>query len=97
MPVRLTSVVAASVDQLSCDLGGETAILNRKSGRQYRLDEVGSRIWGLIQKPVPVAEVRDALLEEYEVAAEQCEAELIEVLERLAGAGLIEVHAETAP
>ncbi len=97
MPVSLSSIVSASADQLFCDLGGETAILNRKSGRQYRLEEVGARVWGLLQRPVRVAEIRDALVEEYEVAAEQCEAELIEVLERLAGAGLIEVHAETTP
>ena len=96
MSVSLASVVVASPDQLSCELGGEAAILNMKSGRYYGLDPIGARIWSLIQKPVKVAEVRDTLLEEYEVAAEQCEAELIDLLEKLAGAGLVEVHAETA-
>jgi len=96
MSVSLASVVVASPDQLSCELGGEAAILNMKSGRYYGLDPIGARIWSLIQKPVKVAEVRDTLLEEYEVAAEQCEAELIGLLEKLAGAGLVEVHAETA-
>jgi len=96
MSVSLASVVVASPDQLSCELGGEAAILNMKSGRYYGLDPIGARIWSLIQKPVKVAEVRDTLLEEYEVAAEQCEAELIDLLEKLAGAGLVEVDAETA-
>ena len=94
MPVSLSSIVAASADQLSCELGGETAILNTRSGRYFGVEGVGARIWNLIQGPAKVAEVRDALLAEYEVATEQCEAELLELLERLAGAGLIEVHAE---
>ena len=95
MPVSLTSVVVASTDQLSCDLGGEAAILNTKSGLYYGLDPVGARIWSLIQKPARVEEVRDTLLEEYEVSPEQCEAELMGLLEKLAGAGLIEIHGES--
>ena len=96
MPLTLGCMVAAAAGQLSCDLGGETAILNTKSGRQYRLDEVGARIWGLIREPVRVVEIRDTLLEEYEVSPEQCEADLIDLLEKLAGAGLVNIHGGSA-
>lgn len=97
MPVSLSSVVVAAPNQLSCDLGGEVAILNTESAKYYGLNAVGARIWELIQKPTRVAEVRDALVEEYDVAAERCQAELLGMLEALAAAGLIEVHAETVP
>ena len=45
------SVVVATKDQVSCDLAGEAAILNIKSGVYYGLDPVGARIWTLMQEP----------------------------------------------
>ena len=49
------SVVVAAKDQVSCDLAGEAAILNIKSGVYYGLDPVGARIWSLVQEPRKVA------------------------------------------
>ena len=88
------SVVVASKDQVSCDLQGEAAILNLKNGIYYGLDPVGARIWDLIQEPRAVSGVRDALLEEYEVAPDDCERDLVVLLEELAAHGLVEVRDE---
>ncbi len=85
------SVVVAARDQVSCDLAGEAAILNIKNGVYYGLDPVGARIWKLIQQPRSVDEVREALVEEYEVEPERCEQDLITLLEKLLAEGLIEV------
>ena len=43
--------MVATKDQVSCDLAGEAAILNIKSGVYYGLDPVGARIWNLMQEP----------------------------------------------
>ena len=43
------SVVVVTKDQVSADLSGEAAILNLKSGIYYGLDNVGARIWTLVQ------------------------------------------------
>ena len=85
------SVVVAARDQVSCDLAGEAAILNIKNGVYYGLDPVGARIWKLIQQPRSVDEVREALVDEYEVEPERCEQDLITLLEKLLTEGLIEV------
>ncbi len=85
------SVVVAAKDQVSCDLAGEAAILNIKNGVYYGLDPVGARIWKMIQQPRSVDEVREALVEEYEVESERCEQDLITLLEKLLAEGLIEV------
>lgn len=87
-----SSVVVATKDQLSCDLGGEAAILQLEHGLYYGLDAVGARIWDLIQVPRSVEAVRDTLLDEYEVDPERCERELLELLEQLAAKRLIEVR-----
>jgi hypothetical protein len=70
---------------------GDVAILNLKDGVYYGLDPVGGRIWSLIQEPRSVAEVRDILLEEYEVDHEQCTHEVIKLFEDLLTRGLIQV------
>ncbi len=85
------SVVVAAKDQLSCDLGGEAAILNVKSGVYYGLNPVGVRVWKLIQQPRRVDEIRETLLGEYDVDPRRCEADLLELLEKFLAAGLIEV------
>jgi len=85
------ATIVAAEGQVSADLSGEVVILNLDSGLYYGLDAVGARIWGLIQVPKTVMEIRAALLEEYEVEPERCERDLSALLQSLAAEGLIEV------
>jgi hypothetical protein len=89
------SVVVQSTGQVSSDLAGEAVILNLDSGTYYGLDAVGARIWSLIQEPKTLAEVRDAILAEYDVEIERCERDIRTLLEKLASEGLIEIRGET--
>jgi hypothetical protein len=91
-----TSIVVASGDQISSDLAGEVVMLNLKNGTYYGLDDVGARIWSLIQEPRPVAAVRDTILQEYDVEPDRCERDLLALLDELAAAELIEVR-DAAP
>ncbi len=91
----VNSVLVASQDQVSADLSSDTdgsvVILNLKDGVYYELKEVGARIWNLIQQPYSIQSITNRLLEEYEVDAEQCEADLLVLAEHLARLGLIQV------
>jgi hypothetical protein len=95
MVTEYASVVARQ-EQVSSDLAGETVILDLKSGVYYGLNSVGASIWNLIQEPKTINEVREALLAKYEVEPEQCDRDLLALLEQLEAEGLIEVHNETA-
>ena len=92
IPLSAHSIVAASPHQVSCPLGDEAAILNMKNAIYYGLDAVGARIWDLLQKPRSVGEIRDTLLEEYDVEAERCERDLLGLLEKMRSEGLVEVR-----
>ncbi len=85
------SVVVAAGEQVSCELAGEQVILSLKNGVYYGLDPVGTFIWNLIQGPTRVFEVRDALLEQYDVDPDRCERDLLSLLQDLAAQGLVEV------
>ena len=62
----------------------------------FGLNAVGARIWNLIQEPRTMQDIRDLLLEEYEVDREHCENDLLALLHRLAAEGLAEVKHETS-
>ena len=86
------SVVSATPEQVSCPLGDEAAILNLKNTVYYGLNPVGARVWNLLQQPRSVGELRDALLEEYDVEPGRCESDLLELLEKMRTEGLIQVQ-----
>ena len=91
-----SSIVVATQDQISSDLGGESVILNMKTGVYHGLNEVGARVWNLIEKPQTVKDIKKVLLEEYEVEADTCTNDLFLLLNELETAGLIEIKNETA-
>ena len=89
--MTLQSTIRASSDQVSSDLNGEAAILNLKSGVYFGLDPVGSTVWRMLAKPTTIGAVRDAMLSRYEVEAEQCERDLLELLTKLSQHGLVTI------
>jgi hypothetical protein len=89
--ISLASVVVPAKDQVSSDLAGEAVILDLKNGVYHGLDPTGARIWSLIQERKPVSAVRDAIMAEYEVAAEVCEPDILALLQQLVDKGLAEI------
>jgi hypothetical protein len=49
-------------------------------------------VWNLVQQPKSVLQLRDTLLEEYEVDPSRCERDLLDLLEQMRREGLIEVR-----
>jgi len=86
------STVVAAKEQVSCSLADEAVILDLKSGVYYGLNEVGARVWHLIQEPKTVSEIRDAILQEFDVDQNLCERDLLVLLGDLVGKQLIEVQ-----
>src|SRR3712207_5132209 len=91
---RLT--VVAAKNQVSSDLGGEVAILNLKAGMYYGLDDVGARVWALIQRPRKVSEIQTIIVDEYDVDPHRCERDIASLLQNLMGEGLVEVVDEAS-
>ena len=92
MSLSQQSVIVVARDQVSCDLGGEAAILNIRNGVYYGLDPVGAHVWNLLRTPQKVAEICDAVLRAYDVEPERCRHDVDSLLEDLLAEGLIEVR-----
>ena len=94
--MNLKTLIKLAPNQVSCELEGESVILNLQSGVYYGLDPIGAVIWKLMEQPSTVASVRDAVLEKFEVDTEQCEKDLFALLEKLSQEGLIEISEAVA-
>lgn len=89
--ITLGSTVVVGKDQVASDLAGETVLLGLKTARYYGLTDVGARIWALVQQPTRVSSICETIGKEYDVAPEQCQADVLKFLDDLATQGLIEV------
>jgi Coenzyme PQQ synthesis protein D (PqqD) len=86
------SIVVATSEQVSCPLGDESAILNLKNSVYYGVNPVAASVWRLLGQPRSVGELRDALVDEYDVEPERCEQDLLTLLRKMQAEGLIDVQ-----
>ena len=80
-----------SDEVLSQEVNGETVLLDLDGESYFGLNEVGTRIWQLLQARTTVAATLDTLAEEYDVSREQLENDVENLLDKLTGAGLIKL------
>jgi len=90
------SIVVATENQVSTNLEDEAVILHLKDGVYFGINQVGARIWNLLQVPRTVGEIRDVILEEYDVEPQRCEQDLLKLLKELHSKGLINIRDDTA-
>ena len=84
--------VILSPDALFQEISGEGVILDLKSSSYFGMDEVGVRLWQLLQADPSLQAACDTLLAEYEVAPAQLEQDLVKLLGQLVEAGLVAVE-----
>jgi hypothetical protein len=76
------------------NIAGETLIVpirNRVGDLSsiYTLNEVGARVWQLVDAQTPVARIVQVITSEYEVSEEEAAADIVELLQDWEAAGLV--------
>lgn len=72
----MTRTLQRADDILATQLDDTLLMLNIRRGRYHGLNEVGARIWQLLERPITEEALVAALLVEFEVSAEQCAGEV---------------------
>ncbi len=84
MTYQNTDIIKISDTVLSSQLGDESVILDHQHGLYFGLEGVGSFVWEKIQeKEMTVAEIKAAVLEEFDTDEETASADLDVLLAQL--------------
>jgi hypothetical protein len=89
--ITLNSNIQRSKDAVYSTIDTETVMISIPKGKYYSMEEVGSRIWQLLKKEIPVYELCRILCEEFDIEKDQCQKDVVDFLNRLAGENLVEV------
>jgi hypothetical protein len=86
-----STLIIPSSQATSCEVAGETVILDAASGQYFALNPVGTAVWQHLQTPCTISQLCEKLCAEYEVPLEQCEADVSVLVEQLAAQGLVKL------
>lgn len=87
--MKLSDRFEISDDAVAREVGGETVLLDLASGTYFGLNEVGARIWQLLEDGQSPEKACDLILETYEVERDVLERDTIALLGQLLERGLI--------
>ena len=95
--MTLETRVVASDQQVACEVGDETVILNLKDGVYYGLNPVAAVVWKNLTEERKVEELRNLLIEEFDVEEDQCTEDLFGLLSQLLSWELVEIRNGKVP
>ena len=87
-----SSVISRKSDLLFSNMDDEVVMMNIEKGEYYGLDEIGSRIWQIIENPVTLDELIQVLVEEYDVDRETCRIDVVVFIEELRKKDLVNIR-----
>lgn len=92
--VNLKARVSRSSESVWRVIEGEVVILTPKNSTLHVLNELGSRIWELIDEPIGVEELVSKIMAEYEVDEETAKNDTLDFLSSLAEIGVLNISEE---
>lgn len=95
--IDLTTRLTIPARVLFRELAGEAVLLQTESGLYFGLDEIGTRIWSLLQQHGEVGRVYEEMLAEYAVSPERLREDLLQLIATLITRGLLEIQDREAP
>ncbi len=88
MPIEMNSRIVRVEGLQTAVIDDEIVILNLQTNNYVALDEVGRRIWDLLESPWRVADLCRQLSQEFEASPEQIMADVLPFLGELTGENL---------
>jgi hypothetical protein len=86
------AVIRRHPDLVFSKVDDEVVMMSIKNGEYYGLDNIGSRVWEIIEKPVTFKELIDLLRYEFEIDDKKCRSDVIEFIEALINKELVVIE-----
>jgi hypothetical protein len=94
MPIELHTRIVRTQNVMTAPINQEVVIFNLDKNSYVNLDEIGRRIWDLLETPQRVTELCQHLGQEFDAAPEQITADVLAFLNELQAENLIHVTNE---
>lgn len=83
LTLNMDSKIQLEPDLLYSKIGDEIVLLTIESGKYFKVDAVGSRVWELIKEPILIKILCQQLIEEYDISLKECLTDVISFLKKL--------------
>lgn len=88
--MKLTDKIAASEDVVAREVGGETVLLDLASGTYFGLNEVGGRVWEMIDGDgLTLDQICGRIEAEFEVSRDVVDGDITTLARELIDRGLV--------
>ena len=77
-------------DAVFREINGETVLLTPENSTVHVLNEVGTKIWSLTEKPITVQSIVGAIIEEYDVSPEVLHKDVKRFISELISKGVLQ-------
>jgi hypothetical protein len=94
-PLSLKDTVRISGDVVFREIDGEGVLLNLGTGIYFGLNDVGTRIWNLLQQDGSLRKVFHSLQKQYDVTPDRLEQDLLQLVSQMLEKGLVLEHLPT--
>ena len=82
-------VFARHPEVVSVEVSGENVLLDSRNWTYLDFDDIGSRIWGLLDEPLTLPALVDKLMAEFAVDAGECQRDTQSFLQKLIDKGVV--------
>jgi hypothetical protein len=96
MTIEMTDRVVRNTALMAAPIDNEMVILGLVSNNYIALDEIGRRIWELLETEYPVGELCHRLAREYDATPEQIAADVLPFLTELRDEDILHVKVQHA-
>ena len=85
----LDQIITISPDVLAQEVNDEIVLLDLKTEQYLGLNEVGARVWQLLEEGVVLEQIYNKLLEEYDVDKELLKIDLNDLITNMSKEGIV--------
>jgi hypothetical protein len=79
----LGTKISRAPEQVSGDIDGQVVLLSMENEKYFKFNEVGSRIWELMENPITVGDIIAKLRTEFDVPEDKVEIQVVGFLKQL--------------
>lgn len=88
--IKTNTIVKKSKNSIESEIDGDVVLMNLENNEYYSMNQVGSLIWGYLDKAVLVKDIVTNLMEKFDVTEKQCTEDTLRFLNELHKRKIIE-------